>query len=190
MRVVRLVPLVLAQLALAPKAFAEEPASEPSQDLSTLNGQLVPVGDHVQYHHSFKPWIVSTDPLGWILGSYGASVSYGFTENLALRFDANFISPVDTSERGFEIGVGVPIYFRRTYLGAFLEPGFIVRGDFISGNATTIFGPQVLVGWHWSWDSGFSVAAAVGVGRDWSSNSDSDGGLFPNAYLRFGYAFE
>ena len=54
-------------------------------------------------------------------------------------------------------------------------------------------GPQVLVGWHWSWDSGLNVAAAFGAGRniaaeDNSEDFDSDE-IFANGYLRFGYQF-
>ena len=55
-------------------------------------------------------------------------------------------------------------------------------------------GPQVLAGWHWTWDSGFNVAIAVGAGRNLVTKKDRYGystseSVFPNGYLRFGYAF-
>jgi hypothetical protein len=185
-----------AALAVLPAAaLADEPKPTSPADVSQINGQLVPVGEHNEYLYNFKRWNVSTNPLGWVLGSYGVSVSYGVHENFALRGDVNYFSPVGTDVKGFELGAGVPIYFRRTYQGAFLEPGIIVRQFSESGGySSTTFGPQVLVGWHWTWDSGLNIAAAVGVGRDWSSRSDGDSyydkeQIFANGYLRFGYNF-
>jgi hypothetical protein len=55
-------------------------------------------------------------------------------------------------------------------------------------------GPQILVGWHRTWDSGFNIAAAVGAGRDLDREDEVDGyshdePLFFNGYFRVGYAF-
>ena len=89
-----------------------------------------------------------------------------------------------------EVGVGVPIYFRRTYQGVFLEPGIISRRfDSEGETVVTAAGPQMLVGWHWTWDSGLNVAIAGGLGRNWSTDSEYEEKIFGNGYLRFGYAF-
>jgi hypothetical protein len=172
------------------------PASEPpppgsdGTDVSHINGQLVKVGEHNEYYYTFRRTNLSANPLGWIFGIYGASVSYGFSRNVAIRGDVNYFAPSDTDVRGSEIGVGLPIYLRRTYQGPFLEPGFIVRtfgdGD---GDTESQLGPQVLLGWHWSWDSGLNLAMAFGAGRDWSTEEEYESKIFPNGYLRFGYAF-
>jgi hypothetical protein len=82
------------------------------------------------------------------------------------------------------------------YLGAFLEPGLVVRHfDYdaeLEGYESTVFGPQV-IGRHWSWDSGLNLAVASGVGRNWSTRSGESGHddeeVFVNGYLRVGYIF-
>jgi hypothetical protein len=152
---------------------------------------------------------VSTNPIGFILGSYGVSVSYGINQNVAIRGDLNYFSPPgenDLGITGVEIGVGAPIYFKRTYQGLFLEPGIISRtftqsdctdydANFAcssrSDSTNTTFGPQVLVGWHWTWDSGLNFALAAGAGRNWATKDTTYGGdeVFANGYMRFGYAF-
>jgi hypothetical protein len=188
-------------VAAAPAATAAgAPQNADWNDLSHLNGQLVKVGETNDYHKSYKRTNISTNPIGWMLGSYGVSVSYGLNDHIALRGDVNYISNyLDDDSTGMEVGVGAPIYFRRTYQGVFLEPGFISRRfesrdwcdfDCTSTTSTTVTtaGPQMLVGWHWTWDSGLNVAIAGGVGRNWASE-DSYDKVFPNGYLRFGYAF-
>jgi hypothetical protein len=176
-----------------PDASEPPPAGGDGSDLSHIRGTPVPVGDHNQYYYRFRRTNVSTNPIGWMLGLYGVSASYGMNQHFALRADFNYIAFVDTNETGFEVGAGVPIYFRRTYSGAFLEPGFIFR-QFSDETDDTTFGPQVLLGWHWLWDSGLNIAIAAGFGRNWSrddseDSTHDDAEAFANGYLRFGYAF-
>lgn len=178
----------------APAPPPPAPEAVPPEDVSTLNGELVEVGDQHKYRYSYKKMNVSSNPLGWILGSYGVSVSYATSANLAVRGDINLYDPVDSDVSGFEVGVGVPIYFRRVYTGMFIEPGVIARTMGNGDYDTTTVGPQVLLGWHWIWDSGLNVAVAFGVGRNWATeDSDEyhydDEEIFANGYLRFGYAF-
>jgi hypothetical protein len=187
-------------VALAQTYPAAAPAPQPvaaDPDISQINGQLVPVGQHNEYRYSYKRWNISSNPIGWIAGLYGVSLSYGISQNLAIRGDVNYFSPIEQEGvTGFEIGVGLPIYFRRTYQGAFLEPGFISRhfedSRYDEAGSTT-FGPQVLFGWHWMWDSGLNIAVAVGMGRNWATeDTDSEYDnekLFANGYFRVGYAF-
>ena len=167
------------------------PPGSDGTDVSHINGQLVKVGEHNEYYYTFRRTNLSANPLGWIFGIYGASVSYGFSNNVAIRGDANFFAPPEGGSRGTEFGVGLPIYLRRTYQGPFLEPGFIVRtfkNDWDDGVDSEV-GPQVLLGWHWSWDSGLNLAMALGAGRNWSTDEEYESEVFPNGYLRFGYAF-
>jgi hypothetical protein len=172
------------------------PASEPpppgsdGRDVSHINGQLVKVGEHNEYYYGYRRTNLSANPLGWIFGIYGASVSYGISQNIAIRGDVNYFAPPDSDSRGTEIGAGLPIYLRRTYQGPFVEPGFIAR-RFARHDEVYLseVGPQVLIGWHWMWDSGLNVAAALGAGRNWSNDEEDEDTVFANGYLRFGYAF-
>jgi hypothetical protein len=174
-------------------AFAQE---IPASDTSTMNGQLVKVGDQNEYQYSFKRWNVSTNPLGMIFGSYGASVAYAPIPHLAVRLDANYFNPPTDDLSGIEFGLGAPIYFRKMYKGLFLEPGVLYRrvsdGD---GNDAQAVGPSVSLGYHWMWDSGLNVAVALGAGRNFIDNETDDTDfddldkVFATGYLRFGYAF-
>ena len=193
-------PSTVATPTAASVAATGAPQHEDWNDVSHINGQLVKVGETNDYKKAFKRTNISTNPIGFIYGSYGVSASYGLNDHVAIRGDVNYLSGyLDEGTTGVEIGVGAPIYFRRTYQGAFLEPGFISRRmdvpDYCDFDCTTMttrtiatFGPQMLVGWHWTWDSGLNVAIAGGVGRNWASQ-DSYDKIFPNGYLRFGYAF-
>ncbi len=193
-------------------AFATTVSAQPStadaptaqthgwNDVSHINGQLVPVGESNSYVKEFRRTNVSTNPIGLITGFYGLSASYAINNHVAIRGDVNYYRPIETDMTGFELGIGAPIYLRRTYQGAFIEPGLIVRrtqseGAYESGASTTV-GPQVLFGWHWTWDSGLNVAAAFGAGRDMVDDSEpsdeyssDESDLFVNGYFRVGYSF-
>lgn len=166
------------------------------EDVSQINGQLVEVGDHNRYRRTYRKINVSANPVGMIVGVYGVSASYAMHPNFALRADFNYYAPLGEDEQGVEVGVGLPVYFRKVYSGLFLEPGLMVRqiSDNSSDASTTQFGPQVLVGQHWYWDSGLNLAVAAGLGRNFNTNQESeefsdDEEIFFNGYVRFGYAF-
>lgn len=196
-------PVAPGTAAPAATAPAGQPQNHDWNNVNNINGQLVKVGETNDYLKTYRRWNISTNPIGMILGFYGVSVSYGINNNIAIRGDINYMNPAGNDEvTGVEVGVGIPIYFRRTYQGLFLEPGLISRtysdkscydyecsshGDVTS----TTFGPQMLVGWHWTWDSGLNFALAAGAGRDWSTKDTeyNEPGIFANGYMRFGYAF-
>jgi hypothetical protein len=187
------VAALFAATTIAVSSASAQAPSDSNRDktgISEINGHPIKVGEHNEYYYEYKRWNVSTNPLGLIYGVYGLSISYGISDNVALRGDVNYVSLVgDDDDTGYEVGVGAPIYLRRTYQGPFIEPGIISRG--MSGNDYTEFGPQVLVGWHWTWDSGLNMAVAAGVGRNWASDGNNHGDeLFANGYFRVGYAFE
>jgi hypothetical protein len=175
----------------APAAQAA-PHNEDWSNVNHINGQLVKVGEKGDYLIKFRKTNIATNPIGWMFGIYGVSVSQAVSENVAIRGDANFIS-ID-NESGYELGISAPIYFRRTYSGPFLEPGLITRGSSSSyddcGDCSSSYkmvGPEILFGWHWTFDSGLNVAMAFGAARNMnseSSNSDPE----PAGYFRIGYA--
>jgi hypothetical protein len=182
-------------------ALAEEPQAPAAGAPSTMNGELVKVGDRNEFEYSFKRFNVSTNPIGWILGEYGASISYAVAEIVALRFDANYSDPAyidDFDVKGLQVAVAAPIYFRKMYKGLFLEPALQYMRmkaseegmDSVSAN---IAGPSVSVGYHWYWDSGLNISTAFGVGRNFASSDEEEfsalNKIYPTGYLRFGYAF-
>ncbi len=191
-----LASLSLAAVALSSTARAADVKAEADQ-VNTLNGQLVEVGDRNKFILSYKPWNVSTNPLGLMYGSYALSVSRAVSDSVALRADLEYLNDyMSTGMSGFGAVAGVPIYFKKMYDGFLLEGGFRYQNFNKDNVSLSYYGPQVLVGWHWIWDSGWNIAAAFGMGRIWASATDSQNetdkvsGTLPAGYLRVGYAFE
>jgi hypothetical protein len=136
-------------------------------------------------------------------------LSHAVSNNIAVRGDVTIMSNVlgSDSATSADISLSAVLYLRRTYLGPFIEPGVRIlsigrdqcdyaysqngSGDSTcSTNQEMSVGPQVLVGYHYSYDSGFNVAVAGGLSRTLSSDSDNSGDeILPAGYIRFGYAF-
>ena len=169
------------------------PMNEDWQNVSHINGQIVKVGERGDYLIKYKKTNVSSNPIGWMFGFYGLSVSHAVSPNIAVRADGNLFD-VDGGG-GYEVGLTVPIYFKRVYQGPFLEGGVMVRQlddeDCYDGecmqNAPNV-GPQVLFGWHWSFDSGANVALAFGAFRPMNDGKTQDD-VEPAGYFRIGYAY-
>lgn len=189
--------------AAAPTGRDGAPINEPWSGVSHINGTLVKVGEKTDYVLRYRKTNISTNPIGWMMGFYGVSVSHAVSQNIAIRGDANIIS-FDNSD-GYEIGASLPIYFRRVYSGPFIEPGFIMRGErhnsYCDANyggcgsdMSTMAGPEVLFGWHWMFDSGLNIAAAFGAARNLNTETDEYGysdseEVTPAGYFRIGYGF-
>ena len=198
-----LIILISASLSFSAYSKSFEKKKSDEKDVSTLNNQLVKVGDQNQYLHQYFVWNISSNPIGWILGSYGLAVSHAFHPNFAITFDINYVdgymvSDIDTT--GIYAGVSVPIYFRAMHREWYLEPGFTYQNLNADDTKVSVFGPLVYAGYHWLWDSGLNISLAFGIGRNWSNkekvlNEDGDevdefNKVFPAGYLRFGYAFD
>ncbi len=211
----------LAQPAATPATPTVVPAAAAPQThgwdgVSHINGQVVKVGESNEYLKTFRRTNISSNPVGWLAGFYGVSASHAVSNNIAVRADVNYIDFVDNdSTQLWEVGVGVPLYLKRTYQGAFIEPGIIARGsretrdhggsydqdgNYHEGPSSVatdlVAGPQMLFGWHLTWDSGFNVAAAAGLGRNLAADEPeneydygNDEEIFFNGYFRVGYAF-
>jgi hypothetical protein len=175
-------PVVDAPVQVAAAPAPPAPYNQPWSNVSHINGQLVKVGEKGDYlYDNGKTINIASNPIGWLFEIYGASVSIKVHKNVALRGDINAFP-----DSGHEIGVSAPIYFKRTFQGPFLEPGLVsrnVQGD-CDGCSTSV-GPEVMIGWHWMFDSGLNVAAALGALRDMNSDSKAE----PTGYFRVGYAF-
>lgn len=185
-------PVVAQPAGPPPMASATSPAPQTDDwnNVSHINGQLVKVGEHGDYlYNNGKTTNISTNPIGWMFGFYGVSISHAVHQNVALRGDVNIFS--FSSSGGYEVGVSAPIYFRRVFQGPFLEPGLMVRNTTCNGcNAgDPSVGPEVMFGWHWTFDSGLNVAMAFGAMRNMNGRSMSSSDPEPAGYFRIGYAF-
>ncbi len=170
------------------------PLNEDWNNVSHINGQLVKVGERNEYLISYKKMNISSNPIGWMVGIYGMSLSYAVSPNVAVRADGNIFSNED--DHGYEVGLTLPIYFKRVYQGPFVEGGLMVRQwdsedcDY-DGNcmkAEPNVGPQMMFGWHWTFDSGANVAFALGAFRPMNSGKSTDD-VEPAGYFRVGYAY-
>ncbi len=181
---------VLAALLAATRASAQPAPVPPPDDSKTVN--------------------IASNPFSWIVGLYGLSVSVALHDRIALHADSNFyenISGFDVS-KGYELGLGVTLYARRTFSGPFIEPAVRLRrqfehckgcGDFdgadINTRGTTV-GPELLVGWQWLLDSRFTIAVALGLLYDvnhhtmlYGANGEPlDSAIGPDGYVRLGLA--
>lgn len=160
------------------------PQNEPWHNVSHVNGTPVPVGTRNDYLYTFRRTNLSVNPLAWMFEIYGVSATVALSDHLAVHGDITIYGFEDGAT---ELSVGVPIYFRRTFQGPFLEPGVLTR-RYETGDET---GPHVLLGWHWMYESGLNLAIAFGAGRDLSKDDDgyTDSSPFPSGYVRMGYAF-
>jgi hypothetical protein len=184
-------PLILITVLAAPAlADAETPApsegAEIDPDISQIHGQLVPVGKHNEYRYSYPRTNVSTNPIGLLMGFYSLSLSHARTDHVVLRGDGWYYEGDDYSGSAYQVSFNAPIYFRRAYQGFFIEPGVTLREN----GSDAYFGPHVLAGWHWRWDSGLNTAFAFGVGRKLGESNDAFGERsFGAGYWYVGYAF-
>lgn len=170
------------------------PMNEDWSNVSHINGQIVKVGERGDYLVKYKKMNIASNPIGWMFGFYGLSVSHAVSQNIAVRADGNLFDMEGDS--GYEIGLTVPIYFKRVYQGPFLEGGIMVRDlhdsecDWDGGcmEQSPNVGPQVMFGWHWSFDSGANVAMAFGAFRPMNDGKTRDD-VEPAGYFRIGYAY-
>lgn len=133
---------------------------------------------------------LATNPIGWFLGFYGLSIGWSGRFPVTVRVDAELIRP-RIRLSGYEIGISAPIYFRRNYDGAFVEPGLLVRDVTLSSGDDDFggmsIGPEVMLGWHWRLVPRLNVALALGVAFDVSGKFDLP--VEPAGYFRVGSTF-
>ncbi len=154
-----------------------------ANDTSTLNGQLVEIGDKNRYRSSYQEYNIAANPFGFMFNWYSVSAGKALSKNLAIRGELSFST--DNANNAVGLGGGLPLYFKKVWTGVFIEPGISM---FSSGDEQVWAGPQLVMGYHWYWDSNFNIAAAIGVGRNFSDDNGLDGS-FPAGYFQVGYAF-
>jgi hypothetical protein len=176
------------------------PQNEDWNNVSHINGTPIKVGERGDYLYKFRKNNISANPFGVFFGYYDIAVSHALGQNLAASVAISGWSMDEGYTQGYQISATLPLYFRRTYSGPFLEGGLLIRTDtdneyyaYDAGYSSdymeysdTWVGPQLLFGWHWTFDSGLNIAMAFGVAKPMSSNSDETDA---NGYFRVGYAF-
>ena len=164
------------------------PQNESWDNVSHINGTPVKVGERSQYLYAFKKTNISGNPFGLFFGLYDISVARAVSQNFAVN---GALTLLDVgSVTAYQLSATVPLYFRRTFSGPFLEGGLLVRGALGEVDChscmDTYAGPQLLFGWHWTFDSGLNVQMAFGVAKAVDDGSDEPDA---NGYFRVGYAF-
>jgi hypothetical protein len=182
----------------APVAAAATPAAPQNEawsNVSHINGTPVPVGERNRYLYKFKKTNIAVNPFGPFVGYYDASATFAVTQNLALSVSGAGYSMDHGYTSGYQVAATLPIYFRRTYSGPYLEPGLMTRHSshhlFDAGDEVDQWsGVEMLFGWQWMFDSGLNVQAAFGFARHLaSSDSYESDDADANGYFRVGYAF-
>jgi hypothetical protein len=179
----------------APPAANGAPQNESWSNVNHINGTPVKVGERNEYLIAFKKTNISADPFGLFWGYFDADVAHALTQNIAISGSVAFYSHGD--ETMTQASISLPIYFRRTFSGPFLEPGLVYRntsyndpyaagcaGCMDSSNSSWL-GPELLLGWHWNFDSGLNISVAGGPAAHMSDSHEVDF----NGYFRVGYNF-
>lgn len=184
---------------VAPAAMNAAPQNENWANVSHINGVPVKVGERQDYLYKPKKYNISTNPFGFFFGYYDLAASVALGQNLGATVAVTGWS-FSEYEQGYQISATLPLYFRKTFSGPFIEPGLLIRGsdeedyyyayDCIDCSPTSTTdswaGPQLLFGWHWTFDSGLNTSFAFGVARRLGGDvNDTEA----NGYFRVGYAF-
>lgn len=179
-----------------PRAAAA-PQNEDWNNVSHINGVPVKVGERNDYLYKPKKHNLSANPFGFFFGYYDIAASMALGNNLAATVA---VTGWDFSyDQGYQLSATLPLYFRKTFSGPFLEAGLLIRTsedeyyaysydciDCSSSRSDTWAGPQLLFGWHWTFDSGLNTSFAFGVAKRMDgTDHDTDA----NGYWRVGYAF-
>ena len=169
-------------------ADVPESASETVKTkFSHINGMPIKVGEHKDYYYDYKKFNVSVNPLGPIFGFYSVSGSMALSRHMALRGEFASIEPRWSSIALQTFEIGAPFYFKQMYSGFFLEPGIIVA---TSDDDESVTGVQIIVGWHWNWDSGYNVMAGFGAIRVIEDDGGFSNEPAPTVLFKVGYNFE
>jgi hypothetical protein len=195
--------------AIAPPGAAEMPPAPPAapqnenwNNVSHINGSIVPVGERNQYLYAYKKNNLQSNPIAWMFGYYQIAGSHALSENIAASLEVSGWSTDHGNESGYQVAPTLQVYFKRTFSGPFLEGGLVIHHDDASGYAYDCYdctsgtssdwvGPEVMFGWAWMFDSGLNMSAAFGAAKRMDSQSSeySSDDPVPVGYFRVGYAF-
>ncbi len=184
---------------------APPPQNEAWSNVSHINGVPVPVGERNRYLYDYKKTNLQVNPIGPFFGYYEAAVSHALSSNVALSVEVALMNQDNSNETDLQVAASLPIYFKHTFDGPFLEPGVVIRNENVADDgdcslctqtSSTFVQIEMMVGWTWMFDSGLNMSAAIGVAKRVGSNNnpdeyddDGDSNVSPAGYFRVGYAF-
>lgn len=176
----------------APVAGNGAPQNEDWNNVSHINGTPVKVGERGDYLYQFKKTNISGNPFGAFFGYYDLAVSHALSQNLAASVAVTGWDLADGEVTGWQVSATLPLFFRRTFSGPYLEPGLLMRSTSndcydCSMDTSSWTGPQLLFGWQSTFDSGLNLSTAFGVAKH--MGGDDDHATDVNGYFRVGYAF-
>jgi hypothetical protein len=200
--------------AIAPPGATEMPPAPPApaapqneswNNVSHINGSIVPVGERNQYLYAYKKNNLQSNPIAWMFGYYQIAGSHALSQNIAASLEISGWSAEHSNDSGYQIAPTLQVYFKRTFSGPFLEGGLVIHHDNNSQDyyydcydcanpsmSRDWVGPEVMFGWAWMFDSGLNVSAAFGAAKrmqDSQSSEYSSDDPEPVGYFRVGYAF-
>jgi len=201
-----LAPPGAAEMPPPPPAPSAAPQNEDWNNVSHINGSIVPVGERNQYLYAYKKNNLQSNPIAWMFGYYQIAGSHALSQNIAASLEISGWSTDHGNESGYSVAPTLQLYFKRTFSGPFLEGGLVIHHDDNSGyyydcydcSSTAMsttrdwVGPEVMFGWAWMFDSGLNISAAFGAAKrmqDSQASNYSSDDPEPVGYFRVGYAF-
>ena len=147
--------------------------------------------------------MIGTDPLGPLNDIYALTASYAVSDHVAVRGEVQLQRDDFDTNNLWHYRASVPLFLDRTFHGPFVEPGLVQTEGTINGytlDATgnpvpmalqvKTFGPSMMVGYQWTFHDRYSIAAAFGGSKIWSSTPGVLGiGGGPDFYIRVGWLF-
>jgi|HubBroStandDraft_6_1064221.scaffolds.fasta_scaffold338309_2 hypothetical protein len=119
---------------------------------------------------------LATDPLGLLQGRYALAATYALTDHFAVR-GSIMHGDATTQLTVFRATVSVLAYLDRAFHGPFLEAGYAWEDQLLeysesAGEPTETWtidlgGPELLLGWQWTYAKHYSLSATVGAMRVW-----------------------
>ncbi len=208
-------PVASVTEAISPPGAAEMPPAPPSapinenwNNVSHINGSIVPVGERNQYLYAFKKNNLQSNPLAWMFGYFQIAGSHALSQNIAASVELSVWNTDNSNNSGYQLAATLPIYFKRTFSGPFLEGGLVIHHEAntdayyscydcsatMTTNSNDWVGPEVMFGWAWMFDSGLNVSAAFGAAKRMTDQQSTDtysssNEPVPVGYFRVGYAF-
>jgi hypothetical protein len=146
--------------------------------------------------------MIGTDPLGPLNDVYALTAAYALSDHVALRGEVQMQrDDFDTNEL-WHYRISVPMFLDRTFHGPFIEPGLVqmqgtINGYVLDASGNPVpqavqlktFGPSMMVGYEWTFHDRYTIAAAFGGSKIWSSTPGVLGLGGPEYYVRVGWLF-
>jgi hypothetical protein len=161
----------------------------------------------VRVAHADPTYELATNPLAIVDEEYSVSMAAAVASHVVVRGELQLAAAnVPLADVSAAAGLSVRLFLDHAFQGPFIEPGVITRTTTTSGNClenSTIvdgmcgytprtLGPEIYVGWQWTFGSHFTGAASFGVEKVWFADNGLSAAAIPHVFagaLRVGYAW-